>query len=187
MAAKYHGVVDFVRFAMVGASGVIVTMAVLILMKKAGPAAELPILGIPFTEFKVRWYHVYSTSGFVVANVWNFLLNRYWTFRTTEHKSWWREYPQFLSIGLLGQGIGLLLLTALMHRQSPISLPTDLFDDSTGLRTRLYWAQLITTVAVTPVTFTLNRLWTFAHTRRAPVAGPAEPAPVEHVPAGGAH
>jgi membrane fusion protein (multidrug efflux system) len=60
-----------------------------------------------------------------------------------------------------------------MHHGSPISLPTDSLDDSTGLRTRLYWAQLIVIAVVTPLSFVLNKLWTFAavRTRRLEAGG----------------
>ena len=103
--------------------------------------------------------------AFLVANLWNFQLNRRWTFRSSQHSSWWREYWPFLAVGMLGQAIGLVLLTLLMHHGSPIALPTDPLDDTTGLRTRLYWAQLIVIVVVTPLSFVLNKLWTFAAVR----------------------
>jgi putative flippase GtrA len=160
-----HNWVLLGRFALVGASGVLVNMLTLIVVKKLGPEAREAILGIPLTEFNVRWYHVYSTIAFLVANLWNFQLNRWWTFRSTRHSRWLREYWPFLAVGLLGQAIGLVLLTLLMHRGSPLSLPTGLLDDSSGLRTRLYWAQLIVIVVVTPLSFVLNKLWTFAAVR----------------------
>ena len=68
-------------------------------------------------------------------------------------------------VGLVGQAIGLALLTMLLHPHSPISLPADVFDDSTGLRSRLYWSQLIVIAVVTPLSFVLNKLWTFAAVR----------------------
>ena len=160
-----HNWVLLGRFGLVGASGVLVNMLTLILLKKVGPEAREAIVGIPFTDFNVRWYHVYSTMAFVVANLWNFQLNRTWTFRTTKHARWWHEYWPFLAVGLLGQVIGLVLLTLLMHLDSPIHLSPTVFDDSTGFRTRLYWAQLIVIAVVTPVSFVLNKLWTFAAVR----------------------
>ncbi len=68
-------------------------------------------------------------------------------------------------VGLGGQVVGLALLTLLMHPDSPISLPTEVFDDSTGLRNRLYWSQLIVIAVVMPLSFVLNKLWTFAAVR----------------------
>jgi putative flippase GtrA len=160
-----HNWVLLFRFAAVGASGVLVNLLTLVVVKKLGPAFEQAIVGLPATEYNVRWYHVYSTIAFVVANLWNFQLNRTWTFRTTRHARWWHEYWPFLAVGLLGQVVGLVLLTLLMHRNSPIHLPTTLLDDSTGFRTRLYWAQLIVIGVVTPISFVLNKLWTFAAVR----------------------
>ena len=65
------------------------------------------------------------------------------------------------------QVLGLALLTLLMHPDSAISLPRDVLDDSSGLRNRLYWAQLIVITVVTPLSFVLNKLWTFAAVRSA--------------------
>ena len=61
------------------------------------------MFGIPLTAFHVRWYHGYSTVAFLVANLWNFQLNRMWTFRSTHHARWWKEYWPFLAVGLLGR------------------------------------------------------------------------------------
>lgn len=160
-----HNWVLLLRFALVGASGVLVNLLTLVLVKRLGPAPEDAIVGVALTEFNVRWYHVYSTVAFFVANLWNFQLNRTWTFRSAKHAGWWREYGPFFAVGLVGQAIGLLVLTALMHRGSPLALSTELFDGSTGLRTRLYWAQLIVICLVTPLSFVLNKVWTFAAVR----------------------
>src|SRR5262245_33748826 len=152
-------------------------MIVLVLVKRLGPHPEDALFALSPTEFHVRWYHVYSTVAFLVANLWNFQLNRWWTFRSSKHAAWWKEYWPFLAVGLLGQAIGLLLLTLLMHHGSPIALPTHPLDDTTGFRTRLYWAQLIVIVVVTPLSFVLNKLWTFAAVRtHHPGAVPQHPA-----------
>lgn len=166
------------RFALVGASGVLVNLLVLVLAKRLGPDVDQGIVGILGTRFNVRWYHAYSTFAFLVANLWNFQLNRSWTFHSAGRSGWWREYWPFLAVGLLGQGIGLLLLTLLMHPGSFMALPASVLDDSTGLRTRLYWAQLIVIAVVTPISFVLNKLWTFAavRTRRPDLADPTHEA-----------
>lgn len=149
------------RFGAVGVSGVVVNMVALIVANKLGPAHDQALFGLPFGEFNVRWYHVYSTIAFVVANVWNFQLNRSWAFQSSRHAAWWKEYGPFLAVGALGQAVGLLLLTMLMHQGSPLALSTSVFDDSSGFRTRLYWAQLIVIGLVTPLSFVLNKVWTF--------------------------
>ncbi|MEO7130915.1 MAG: GtrA family protein [Dermatophilaceae bacterium] len=153
------------RFGAVGVSGVLVNLLVLIFVKRLGPDVDQEIIGLLGTRFNVRWYHAYSTAAFLVANLWNFQLNRTWTFHSATRAGWWREYWPFLAVGLLGQAIGLVLLTLLMHPGSFLTLPASVFDDSNGLRTRLYWAQLIVIAVVTPVSFVLNKLWTFAAVR----------------------
>jgi len=149
------------RFGVVGLSGVVVNMLALIVANKLGPAHTQAIVGLPFSDFNVRWYHLYSTIAFLVANLSNFQLNRSWAFQTSRHAPWLKEYWPFLAVGALAQAVGLLLLTALMHPGSPIALSSSVLDDSTGFRTRLYWAQLIVIGLVTPVSFVLNKLWTF--------------------------
>jgi putative flippase GtrA len=145
----------------VGVSGVLVNMVALIAANKLGPGHDEALFGLPFGEFNVRWYHVYSTIAFLVANLWNFQLNRTWAFKSSGHAGWWKEYWPFLAVGMLGQAVGLLLLTSLMHPGSVLSLPSSILDDSTGFRTRLYWAQLIVIGVVTPLSFVLNKVWTF--------------------------
>jgi putative flippase GtrA len=162
------------RFGIVGASGVVVNMVTLIVLRKLGPHFDDAVVGLATTEFNLRWYHVYSTVAFLVANLWNFQLNRTWTFQSSRHARWWQEYWPFLVVGLGCQAVGLALLTLLMHPYSPVSLPRDVFDDTTGLRNRLYWSQLIVIALVTPLSFVLNKLWTFAAVRgqRRDLVGP---------------
>lgn len=155
------------RFGVVGASGVVVNLLTLVVLRRMGPHFDDAVVGLGSTDFSVRWYHVYSTVAFAVANLSNFQLNRSWTFRSSRAAGWWREYWPFLVVGLGGQVVGLAVLTLLMHPHSPASLPRDVFDDSTGLRNRLYWSQLVVIALVTPLSFVLNKLWTFAAVRTA--------------------
>lgn len=157
------------RFGLVGGSGVLVNLLVVVIANKLGPDVQRVFLDLPFTRFNVRWYHVYSTIAFLFANAWNFQLNRLWTFKSAKHSGWFREYFPFLAVGLLGQLIGLFILTALMHPGSVVSLSSTFFDDSSGFRTKYYWAQLIMVAVVTPISFVLNKLWTFSSVRGRPV------------------
>jgi len=150
-------------FAAVGLSGIVVNMAAMVVFTLAGPSPEGAVVPVPATPFNVRWYHVFSVGAFLIANLWNFHFNRSWTFRSRGR--WWREYRSFLGVGVLAQVLGLGLLTLFMHEGSFLSLPRSVFDDSTFLRTRVYWAQLLTIAAVTPVSFLLNKLWTFNRVR----------------------
>ena len=165
IARHRHNVVLLARFGVVGASGVVINLVTLVLVKRLGPGFDEAVFGLPIGEFNLRWYHVYSTIAFAVANLWNFQLNRSWTFRSAGHTPWLKEYLPFLAVGLAGQAIGLALLTSLLHPHSLLTLPTNLLDDSTGFRTRLYWAQLIVIAVVTPLSFVINKLWTFAAVR----------------------
>lgn len=154
-----------VRFGLVGATGVVVNLLTLVVLHALGPHFAGAVVGLGPSEFNLRWYHVYSTIAFLVANLSNFQLNRTWTFRSNQAAAWWHEYWPFLTVGLGAQAVGLALLTLLLHPYSPLSLPTELFDDSTVLRSRLLWAQLVVIAVVMPVSFVLNKLWTFAAVR----------------------
>ena len=121
-----HNWIQLFRFGLVGASGVVVNLFVAIMCKKLGPDENGIFFDLPLTDFNVRWYHVYSTIAFLVANLWNFQLNRLWTFRSAKHSGWFREYFPFLTVGILGQIVGLGILTLLMHPDSVFSLVADL-------------------------------------------------------------
>lgn len=153
---------QFVTFAAIGASGVLVNMLVVIVCNRTGPPPDGVVWPIPHTPWSVRWYHLYATAAFLVANVWNFVLNRRLTFRTSRHMSVWSQYWPFFLVGAAGAAVGLLIITLLMNPTSPLYLGFAWLDGSTGFRTRLYWANLISIIVVTPVTFVLNKVWSFA-------------------------
>lgn len=155
----------FWRFGLVGASGVVVNLATLVVLRRLGPDFDGAVVALGFGGFHVRWYHVFSTVAFLVASLWNFQLNRRWAFGSSKAASWWREYLPFLVVSSVAQIVGLALLTLLMHPHSPIALPRDVLDSSTGFRTRLYWAQLIVILAVTPLSYVMHRVWTFRAVR----------------------
>lgn len=140
-------------------------MVVAVICNKVGPLDTGAALPLPFTDFNVRWYHVYAMVAFVVANLWNFQLNRWWTFKSHKEAGWFREYLPFLAVGLMGQAVSFIVLTLLMHTGSPVHLPRSFFDGSTGFRTPFYWAQLISILVAVPVTFIVNKLWTFRAVR----------------------
>ena len=171
-----HSMRQFVRFGIVGGSGVIVNMLVMIAVAKlfpllwasaAVPEGEGVAAPIPGTEFNVRWYHVFATVAFLVANAYNFQLNRWWTFKSHRSAGWWREYWPFLAVGLVALAFGQVVFTGLMHPGSPVALPTDVFDGSSGFRSRHYWANLIMIVCTIPISFLLNKFWTFKSVRGA--------------------
>jgi putative flippase GtrA len=157
---------QLLRFGIVGGSGVIVNMAVLILFKRIGPDYHGALFPVPLTSVHVRWYHVMVAVAFLVANFWNFLVNRRWTFGSHRHTAWHREYLPFLAVGVIAQIGNLALVTALVTPGSPIDLPGSILNDTSGFRTKLYWAQMIAIAVVMPVSFVVNKLWTFSAVRR---------------------
>lgn len=162
---------QFIQFGLVGGSGVLVNQAVLVLCNIIGRdvahvSDQTIFVDLPYTDFNVRNYHVWAMIAFLAANLYNFVLNRYWTFRSANRAPFWREYLPFLTVGLIAQAIGMLLLTGLMHPSSPIGLPDSVFDGSSGLRTKIYWANLIMIICTMPVNFLVNKLWTFRAVRK---------------------
>jgi putative flippase GtrA len=163
-----HNWVLLGRFALVGASGVVVNLVTLRVLELLGPPYTRVWLDLPLTDYNVRWYHLYTAAAFLVANLWNFQLNRSWAFRSAVHKRpWFSEYLPFLSVGLLALGLNLLIVTLLIHQDSPLSLPASVFDDSSVLRSRLLWANLISVALITPVSFVTNKFWAFRAVRAA--------------------
>jgi hypothetical protein len=66
-----------------------------------------------------------------------------------------------------------------MHPNSVFSLSPTVFDNSTGFRTRFYWAQLITIAIITPLSFLLNKFWTFSAVRTKNLVAANAPEKVE--------
>jgi len=124
-----------------------------------------PLAPVPFTDYFVRYVHLVWIVAFLVANVWNFQLNRWWTFRAHAHASWWRQFLPFLAVGSVAAVVGLLFISWFTHPDSWLYLPDPWFTESVGLRSRTYWAQLITIALTMPVNFVVNKLWTFRAVR----------------------
>lgn len=160
-----HNWALLVRFGLVGVSGVFVNLVVLNLVEAIGPYYDDVWIDLPASEFNVRWYHLFVTIAFFAANLWNFQLNRGWTFQSARHAPWMREYVPFVLVGLLSLGVNLVIVTVLLHQHSPLSLPTDVFDGTSPWRNRLTWANLIAIAIVTPLSFVTNKLWTFKSVR----------------------
>ncbi len=78
----------FVKFGIVGASGMVVHLCVLYLCRD--------VLGI--NTF------ISNTLGFIVAATTNYILNRIWTFRSHD-KQVGMEYMKFIVVSLIGLGI----------------------------------------------------------------------------------
>lgn len=165
-ASAAANILQFIKFGIVGGSGTLVNLAATVVVTKvvwwlfdAVPAdAVVNLFG---SRFHLRWYFVIATVAFLVANTWNYQLNRMWTFKAANRRSWWAEFFPFLATGIFAFVFSLAVLHALMNTSSPIHLSTSFFDDSSGLKNRFYWAQLISIVVAMPVNFLVNKFWTF--------------------------
>lgn len=180
---------QFMKFGIVGASGVVVNAGVVVVANKTtqwlwdhdGHEVFANLLG---TDYNIRWYHVFSTLAFVVANLWNFNLNRRWTFRTAGKSSWFKEMFSFMLVGVGGLVVTLMVQTAMINPESPIHLSREFFDGSTGLRDPIYWGNLIGVIVAIPVNFLINKVWTFRAARDHRVPAHVTPLP-EDAPADG--
>lgn len=166
LARLPRSVRQFIKFGLVGGSGTLVNQIVLILVAKialwtAGITADDPFVNLLGSQFHIRWYHVFMTIAFLVANTWNYQLNRMWTFKSSSLPTWWRGYIPFLATGLVSFLLTLVVATALMNPKSPIALSDEIFDNSTGFRTKLYWANIISIAVAVPVNFFINKFWAF--------------------------
>lgn len=159
---RFH---QLARFCLVGGSGVAVDFLAFVLLVKILPM-NVHAVAFPLepTPYNVRWLHVFSLASFIVANLWNFELNRIWTFKHSGVVQRTR-FAHFFTVGLLARCVGFFILTALTHPHSPVQLSPEVFDGSSGLRTMAYWAQLIMIVLTTPLSFLLNKFWTFRQQR----------------------
>lgn len=94
MSSAYWTIlVRFIRFGIVGASGMIVDFGVTWLCKE-----------------KLRWNKYLSNSlGFVIAATNNYLWNRVWTFES-ESQAVAREYISFVVIAVIGLGLNNLII-----------------------------------------------------------------------------
>lgn len=157
-----HNWLQFLKFGIVGGSGVLVNLAVIFLCNKLGPPYHDAAFPIPLGDYSVRWYHLFQVTAFLVANVWNYQINRSWTFRSVHHRGWFREFFPFLATGVVALIVGLGVTTALLWHGSPLYLrQISWMDESTGLRNPLYWANLIQIIVTMPINFVVNKLWTF--------------------------
>ena len=92
-------ILRFVRFGIVGASGMVIDFGVTWLCKE-----------------KLRWNKYLSNSlGFILAATSNYIWNRLWTFQS-ESVEIAREYSTFVLIALVGLGLNNLIIW-LLHEK----------------------------------------------------------------------
>lgn len=159
---------QFARFGIVGGSGIVVNMIVAVIMNKLHGGtvnAQAILVGVPGTPYNFRFTSLVWIVAFLVANIWNFQLNRSWTFKSSKHATWFSEFWPFLAVGSAAALVGLFLKVAFTNPTSPVYLPEPYFHENAGLQSREYWSQLITIVLTMPINFVVNKLWTFRAVR----------------------
>jgi putative flippase GtrA len=131
--AQRRGLRQFVKFGIVGLSGLLVNLIVFTVLQRLDP-----------NHAETLHYNILYTIGFLSGGVSNYYLNRIWTFRSTGHAV--REGAQFLTVStialLVGIGLNLLLHPYL------------------GNGHRMW---LVATLGGVLVNFFLNKYWTFKH------------------------
>ena len=125
-----HAWLQLLRFALVGASGYVVNLAVF----------TAAIHGAGFG------YKLSATLAFLVAVSNNFLWNRHWTFRSGGDGRARHQAVRFLTVSTGAFFVSLGMLTFLI----------EVWD------VREVAAQAIAIVAVTPLSFLANKLWSFS-------------------------
>lgn len=126
---------QFVKFSFVGASGVVVNLAVfnltLLLWRLA--AGHAPHAA----------EYVANLLGFVVSVLTNYYLNRRWTFRSTGAVA--TELPKFFTVSVIAYVVNLGVFTIARH----------------GFGASENVSQLIAIACVMPINFVLNKIWSF--------------------------
>ncbi len=129
--ARRRGVRQFVKFAIVGFSGLIVNIVIFTILQQLTPK------GLQHARY--NWNY---SIGFLSGGVSNYLLNRLWTFRASGHAL--LQGLQFISVSLIALGVGLGVSHVLVPYLGP------------GHRT---WA--LATFSAIGVNFFINKYWTF--------------------------
>lgn len=159
---------QFVLFGLVGGAGVVVNMVVSFALNFANGGAgnaQRILFSFPGTPYNLRFTVVVWVAAFLVANLFNFVLNRYWTFSEGTKAPFFAEFWPFLAVGSVAAFVGVFLKIAFTNPTSPLHLPEPPFAES-GLLAREYWAQLLTIVITMPINFLVNKLWTFQAVRK---------------------
>jgi len=148
---------QFVRFCLVGGSGVIVNLVVFTLVllvwllvsghihSAGGLASSVHGLIVKKDTAGVPAAAAYlaNAAGFIVSVMTNYYLNRRWTFRSS--KDIGSELPKFFTVSVVAYG-GQLAIFWLLREQAHVApIPS----------------QLIAIVFVMPINFVANKLWSF--------------------------
>ena len=151
-----HDFLQFVRFCVVGGSGVIVNLAVftLTLLLWLWLSGHIHAADLPGTVRELLTkrdtaglthaaIYVANGLGFVVSVLTNYYLNRRWTFRSTKDVA--GELPKFVTVSIIAYAGQLTIFWLLHTRAHTAPIPS----------------QLVAIVFVMPINFIANKLWSF--------------------------
>ncbi len=119
----------FIKFSLVGFSGVFVDFGTTFVCKEV---------------LKIQKY-VANTCGFALAATTNYLMNRMWTFHST-NPNVMLEFTRFFIIALIGLFINLLIIWTMTGK----------------FKVNFYISKLVATLLVTLWNFLINAYYTFA-------------------------
>lgn len=128
----------FILFGVVGFSGVLVDFGITWFLKE--------LLGVN--------KYISNAVGFLIAASSNYILNRIWTFSST-NPNIAQEYTLFLLISIVGLAINSLILYLLVEK-------TTLPKFETGSKSKFYFSKLIAIGVVTVWNFMMNYFITFS-------------------------
>jgi len=129
---QYPFLKQFIKFCIIGGIAAIIHFSIL----------------HTFTEWLKIWYIISNTFGFVISAIFNFLANKFWTFRNTlKGREIFKQLSKFTMV----------LVSGLVINNIIIYLVTEFV----GFDYRLSW--VFATGVVTFWNFSLNRFWTFRH------------------------
>jgi dolichol-phosphate mannosyltransferase len=131
--ARRRGVRQFVKFAIVGFSGLIVNIVIFTILQQLTPKA--------LVHARYDWNY---SIGFLSGGLSNYALNRLWTFRSSGHAL--KQGAQFIAVSLLALVVGLTV--------SHFLVPIAFFGP--GHKT---W--FVATLSAIGVNFFINKYWTF--------------------------
>src|SRR5699024_10204888 len=131
-----NGARQFLMFGIVGGSGMVVNMIVTVVMNNANGGtqnAQDILFPFPGTEFNFRFTTLVWIVAFLVANLYNFLLNRHWTFGKGHKAPFWHEFWPFLLVGSVAAAAGIFIKLTFTNPTSPLYLPEPLWHEDAGI------------------------------------------------------
>lgn len=134
-----RGVRQFLKFAVVGASGFAVNLIIFTLLQRLIPNHSSTLA-----------YNVIYSVAFLSGGVSNYFLNRAWTFRSTGHVG--KEGLSFMTVSVLALIVGLIVGAVI----APLPIP---LTERTFGHGHLTW--FVSTVSAIVVNFFVNKYWTF--------------------------